>query len=192
MVIRYSNKLVLLLLLFLFSVVSQNTYAELFNTKNNKSKDTPPIAKKIGGGGISTKTKKPPSNIEESTIYHIRNMASFCIGKWENQDCIKELSSIAMDTTTNYAELLDAANKKSSMEPLKQHCAASTAALKMSVPAYAIKSAITECVNIIADINDKTAVKPNLNLYQLMVSSVMCLDKKPSCKEIETKLSSFK
>ena len=134
--------------------------------------------------------KNSYAQVASSTLLHMNNMATYCVGSWEDEACIKELSSISMDLTTGYAELLDASKQQGAMEVLKQHCAASTAALKVLVPAYAMKSAITECVNSISDISEATLIKPDLNLYQFMVISVMCLGNDPSCKDIEQQFKS--
>ncbi len=173
-----NNKITMSLLAMVFSILSmQNVNAELFNTPNKTSKTT-----------NSTKTTSPlEGNIAISN--HMKIMASFCVNHWDNEKCLKELSSLSMDLTTNYAEKLDAQKKEVQMENLKQHCAASTAALKVSVPAYAMKSAITECINIISDINDETSIKPDIDLYQLLVGSVLCLGKDLACDNIETQLS---
>ena len=138
-------------------------------------------------GAFSTVSyaEKPSAQVEASTLVHINNVASYCVGSWEEEACIKEISSVSMALATGYAELLDAGNQQKYMESLKQHCAASTAALKVSVPAYAMNSALKECANSISDISEATSISPNLNLYQLLVMSVMCLSKAKSCDMIE-------
>lgn len=174
------NKFLFLFVAFFCVALSQNVNAELFNSKKKQETPvTPPVV------------SEEKIDISAVTANHMVNMAKYCVGNWENEACIKELSSLSMDTTTNYAEALDAGNKKSAMEDLKQNCAAATAALKISVPAYAMKSAITQCVNSIYDINNTTLIKPDLNLYQLLVGSVMCLGKDIACENIEASLLSI-
>lgn len=194
MVRKYS----LLFVILLGSIASQHASAELFNTKHNKQAS--PVSKKVEGNtsNRSSSTRahkslgKSMPNLTQVVVSHMKNISSSCLGSWETQICLKELSSVSMSMATNYAERLDASNNKPSMEPLKQHCAASTAAIKIEVPAYAMKSAITECVNTVSDINDKTSISPNINLYQILVGSVLCLGKDISCNDFEAQLSKFK
>ncbi len=51
-----------------------------------------------------------------------------------------------------------------------------------------MQSALTECVNTISDVSKATQVKPNLNMYQLAVGTVLCLDGNDACNKIEAQL----
>ncbi len=174
-------------------LISQDVTAELFNSKHKKpTEDSEPTLVPDPISDVKKTPEKQEVFVEGVALSHMNNMASYCVSDWEKESCLKELSSVSMSMATNYASKLDAANKKDAMETLKQHCAASTAALKISVPAYAMKSALTECINNVFDISAATLIKPDLTLYQLMTSSVMCLGKEPSCKNIEERLLSIK
>ncbi len=184
---KYLN-ILLILIMFIGTVAWQNAEAELFNSRNKNEREAQPSLS-------SDKEKIPPVKSEalpNDVAGHVANVTSYCVGKWESEACLKELSSVSMDMAVNFAENLDAKKEHGAIELIKQHCSAPTAALKISVPAYAMKSAITECVNSVADINEATSVKPDLNLYQLLVGSVLCLDKDPACADIEKQLSSTK
>ena len=167
-------------------VLMQGAQAELFNTKHkNNTPQVSPAKKKQ-----TTPAKGTPVKVNGVVAGHMKNMGAYCADHWERETCLKELSSLAMDMVSEYGALLEIEKKEAAKETLKQHCAASTAALKVSVPAYAMRSAITECANTISDIHGKTSVKPDLNLYQLFVGAALCLGDEPSCKEIEQTLKS--
>ena len=116
---------------------------------------------------------------------HVKAVTSACVKKWEDQACMKVLASMNVTLASTYAESLHNSNKRSYMEQLKNHCAASTAALQVSVPAYAMRSAMTECVNSMTTISQQTSVFPNPSLSQLAVSAVLCIAKNKVCSEIE-------
>lgn len=116
---------------------------------------------------------------------HVKAVTSACVKKWEDQACMKVLASMNVTLASIYAESLHNSDKRSYMEQLKNHCAASTAALQVSVPAYAMRSAMTECVNSMTTISQKTSVFPNPSLSQLAVSAVLCIAKNKVCSEIE-------
>lgn len=174
-----------LLAVLLFSFMIQSANAELFNSRKKTSQED---------AVVKSEAIKPAPQIDIITSGHIKSLASLCVNNWESEGCLKELSALSMDMTVNYAEKLDAQDnqtkKEAEMESLKQHCAASTAALKISVPAYAMRSAITECVNTVSDLNKDTAIKPDVNLYQLLVGSVLCLSKDLTCENLEKQLHS--
>lgn len=157
--------------------------SELYNKSRSDSNNSQPKAKAYNNSSVE---------LDTIVLEHVNNMRSQCLGGWEKQGCIKAMSYIAMDIATSYADSLHKAKKEDAMEDLKQHCAASTAAIKIEVPAYAQNSAITECVNIIADIHDKTLIQPNINLYQLLIGSVWCLSEDQSCTVFEQQISQIK
>lgn len=117
-----------------------------------------------------------------------KQIAGVCPENWENQDCLKALSESNLSMVSNYAETLDKAGHKDQLEPLKQTCAASTAAAKGAYPAEAMKSAFTECANSIYDITTKTSLTPDQSHYQLLVAGILCLNKDAQCKLLETSL----
>lgn len=114
--------------------------------------------------------------------------AQHCNRGWSSQECMKTLSEASLVMTSRYAEDLDSKGHGNYLEELKNHCAASTAATKVTVPASAQRSAIVECVNHIVDISDSTGINPDPNFYQLMVGSVFCFDKQATCAIIEQSL----
>ncbi len=131
-------------------------------------------------------------DISSTAISHVKNVSSKCLGNWKKQECAKEISAASMSMVTNYAKLLSDSGNKQYMEKLKQHCAASTAALEVDVPVYAMKSALVECINSIFDITEEALVKPDLTLYQLLIAAVTCIGEGKACKDVEASLRSFR
>lgn len=129
---------------------------------------------------------------EQPTINHVTNVSRACIGHWEKQSCLQSVSSTALTLTAKYAETLNQKGQDQAIEYLKEYCAAATAATKGEYPAEAMRSAYTECVNIIADLSDKTGMKPNPEYYQLLVGAVLCLNKNKNCTYVEQGLSKYK
>lgn len=112
-----------------------------------------------------------------------------CKGSWQEKTCVQALSALSRDITVDYNSKLVDAQKQNFQEPLKQNCAATTAALKQDVPAYAQKSAMTVCLNAIADIFQASGVKPDLNLYQMAVQTIPCQEKTGNCEAFESPIS---
>ncbi len=111
-------------------------------------------------------------------------------GKWETQACLTELGTLSFATTTTYADKLQKINSnEATLEKLKQECAASTAPMQGEYPAYAVTSAMTVCANTIYDLSVETGQKPDPDLYQLLVGSIMCLNKQANCIGIEQQLA---
>lgn len=197
---------------FVISIASYgaSVEAKLFNTvksKTERSKVNQESSESDGGGyGVGKKERDENRGSQEDikeqiqedikklnmrSLSHIRSIRDACIPRWDGQGCMKSLSALNMETASFYAESLDAsgrADSDSQLETLKEHCAASTAALKVDVPAYAMQSAMTECVNTISDIVDETTVKPDVSMYQLMVGAILCLGKDTKCNFIEGQL----
>lgn len=125
------------------------------------------------------------------SIQHAKIVSKACIGNWESQPCLKAVSESALVFAANYGAKLKRRGKSKSMETLKQHCAAATAASQGEYPAYAMQSAYTECANIIYDISEETKVTPDQSHYQLLVAPVLCLSKARECKGIESGLKKY-
>ena len=123
---------------------------------------------------------------------HTSNIATACVGHWETQDCLRAVSESNIVMVSNYAESLKQSGNGQSMEPLKQQCAASTAASKDEFPAYAMQSAFTECANAIYDISSGTGISPNQSHYQLLVGSVLCLSNDPRCAALESQMAAYR
>lgn len=145
-----------------------------------------------------TKTKnqvfnpKKPKNktlsskeIDKIVIIHTQEIGAYCIGAWQSQKCMKALSSSNLSLASLYAEKLELGGKKKSQDALLENCSASTAATKVDVPAYAMKSAMTTCANAIYDITEATKIKPNLTHFQLMVEPIFCLGGEERCEKFE-------
>ncbi|MGH1403694.1 MAG: hypothetical protein ACRBDL_05580 [Alphaproteobacteria bacterium] len=120
---------------------------------------------------------------------HIHSVNKQCVGQWEKQICMKALSEASMAMASKYAERLNQSGNGNQMEPLKQGCAASTAAMKVNVPAYAMKSALTECANTVSDVVDTTGVQPDINLYQILIAGVLCIGKDQQCAMLEAQFA---
>jgi len=74
----------------------------------------------------------------------------------------------------------------------EQSCAASTAHREQAFPAYAMKSAFIECVNIISDLSEQTGVAPDVNHYQLLLLPALCLEKDKRCGPMEKGLRQYR
>lgn len=114
-----------------------------------------------------------------------RSVARSCLRGWESQQCLEALSGSALVLTANYAAALEKAKKTTYTEQLKNHCAASTAAMEGHYPAEAMNSAFTECANTIYDISEASGIPPDLSHYQILVGGVLCLSGQPQCASIE-------
>lgn len=123
--------------------------------------------------------------IKPQVMAHAKKIASICPGSWEHQNCLEAVSASNITLASNYAQALDDAGKSNQLEPLKQLCAASTAATKGEYPPEAMNSAFTECANGIYDISRKSGVKPDQSNYQLLVAAILCLNKDPQCQMLE-------
>jgi len=127
-----------------------------------------------------------------ASTQHAKIVSKACLGKWETQSCLKAVSDSALVMISNYAAKLKKNGKGSSLETLKEHCAASTAASNGEYPADAMVSAYVECANIISDINDATGLMPDQSHYQLLVGPVLCIRKDRRCAAIEEGLRKYR
>ena len=129
--------------------------------------------------------------VSPQVMSHAVKIAKTCPDHWEKTACTEAISNSNMDMVVNYATALEKAGHKASLEPLKEHCAAATAIPEENIPAYAFQSAYTECVNSIYDISQKTKVTPDQSHYQLLVGSVLCLNKAPECAGLEKQMQVY-
>lgn len=118
-------------------------------------------------------------------------MAQTCPGSWKSGACLKNISESVLYLAAGYAADLQKSGNSQAIETLKQKCAAATAATSQDVPAYALESALTECVNNIYGIQQDTGVNPDADLYQLAVVSTLCLKNDPKCKGLENQLLQY-
>lgn len=182
--ISKSNYLILssFAVIFATCLLPVSVNAQLFNSSKEKTNDVyNPVPKSQNQPAQSVTSSK----MDNVVLGHVKTVTLSCVQKWEDQGCMKALSSMNMTFASTYASTLQNANKKSYTERLKNGCAASTAALKVVVPAYAMRSAMVECVNVMSDIADKASVRPDPSLSQLSVGAILCLGKDKSCKKIE-------
>lgn len=114
------------------------------------------------------------------------SVADACPGNWESPECLRATSQSALVLISQYGASLEHEGQEHAKEPLKEECAASTAATQENgIPAYALKSAYTVCLNKITDIADETGVKPDPSYLQLMVGAIWCMDRNPQCAMVE-------
>jgi len=140
-------------------------------------------------GALSTSTGAIAQQVTPQVMAHAKQIASICPGSWEQQNCLKAVSESNITLASNYAESLDNSGKSNHIEPLKQLCAASTAATKGEYPPAAMNSAFTECANGIYDISQKSGVAPDQSNYQLLVAAILCLNKDPQCDLLERSMT---
>tara|TARA_Y100000588_G_scaffold157103_1_gene171069 strand:- start:97 stop:600 length:504 start_codon:yes stop_codon:yes gene_type:complete len=120
-----------------------------------------------------------------------REISKSCPHQWEEQACLSDVSASALVLAANYAGDLQSNGMIGAVEQIKQHCAAATAATQGTYPAYAMKSAFTECANKIYDVSEQTSIKPDLSHYQLLIGAIWCMNKDSQCKTIEDQLGAF-
>jgi hypothetical protein len=118
-------------------------------------------------------------------------VAKACLSNWQAPGCLKAVSGGALVLASNYGVALQQGGHAGEAEQVKQHCAASTAATQGNYPAYAMKSAFTECANTITDIAGKTGVQPDPAQFQLLVGPTLCLSGDPRCSAVETGLKAY-
>lgn len=179
----------LTLSIMICATFSTNAQSYTAMPDSGKSKNiTPPNQPSIQGqqGKVAPNQKLVPT-IKEIARDIVKNCNG---GKWETQSCLTELGTLSFATTTTYADILQKANSpEAALEKLKQECAASTASMQGEYPAYAVTSAMTVCANIMYDLSVETGQKPDPDLYQLLVGSIMCLNKQANCVGIEQQLA---
>ncbi len=142
-------------------------------------------------GSFAAVSAKSPPPLTAKEKKYVRAVAENCSGQWQEQPCLATLARVSKHVTSYYAEDLHKKGRKGRLEPLKQGCAASTAAEKMEVPVYAMKGAMTVCANTISDITEATGISPNVNLYQLVIAGVLCLANDPQCPALEGRLQAL-
>ena len=124
--------------------------------------------------------------------YALRVAQSCLNNQWESPACLKQVSESTLVMASNYGSALQENRKISHSKQVEQKCAAATAATKQEYPAYAMRSAYTECANALSDIADATGMMPDLSQYQLLIGAVQCLDKSTACIAVEQGLGHFR
>jgi hypothetical protein len=119
------------------------------------------------------------------------NLASNCLGNWNSQGCLQVVSQSNLAMASEYGSALEQSGKKAAAESIKQHCAASTAATQGEFPAYAFKSAFTECANTMSDVFDQTQMAPDSNRFQVLLGAIWCMDGAQQCVNVENGLKPF-
>ncbi len=125
-------------------------------------------------------------------VPEIRNVAIFCHERWEHKRCYKVLSELSATVKGKFSGTLNHAGvEEQYREPLNNGCADAISARQIEVTRETMHDAMSQCVYVISDINAKTTLKPDVNMYQLMVGSVFCLKGDPACKHIDNQLAAF-
>ena len=130
--------------------------------------------------------------VDQNVLRHAAGIASFCPGQWESDKCLKAVSLSNKDMGVMYAARLDAAGKKDSVEAVKNVCAAASVTeeeVEEEVPAYAFRSAYTECANGLYEISQATGIQPDPTHMQILISAVYCLNEAPQCAAIEKSMA---
>lgn len=126
------------------------------------------------------------SDVPKIIAVHVKDMGAKCPSAWQSKGCIVAMANSNLTLASVYAELLQNGGQSDSTNALKEHCAASTAAIQVEVPAYAMKSAMTECANTITDISEATGITPDPTHYQLLIGGIFCLeDGNANCPAVE-------
>lgn len=146
------------------------------------------LAGVIGLISIGTAAAKPDA-LTTQQFGHVTAIHESCVQNWGDQSCMQSISATSKDMLEAYAVALEKSGHKAQVETVKNQCAATTAAAKTKVPAYAMKSALTECANTISDVVAEVTVQPDLVLYQLLVGSIFCLGKEEPCPVFEKGIS---
>mgnify|MGYP006293828239 CR=1 FL=1 len=119
-------------------------------------------------------------------------ISNACITNWEDPACMAALSDNVIVLASDYAsKLKDVGYGEDVLEALKQGCAAATAANTQEVPAEAMRSAMTECANLIASISEQSGIKPDQSLYQLLTYPILCYEGNSLCSVFELQLDAF-
>ncbi len=141
---------------------------------------------------IVAPSKAYASEASEEAVFFAQTLSVSCLQQWDQAKCLTNISQAALILAANYAGDLESKGMIGAVEQIKQNCSAATAGTKGNYPAYAMKSAFTECANIIADVAEQTNIKPDLSHYQLLINSIMCLNKDRSCPAIEQQLQAYR
>lgn len=126
-----------------------------------------------------------------TSVQFAQSVARACVSDWAAQKCLSAVSDSSMVMLSNYGADLQNRKMNTAAETLKQHCAATTAASQQNVPPYAMRSALTECANTIADLAASTGIQPDPSHYQLLVAPLLCLGADPACAEITAQMKLY-
>lgn len=195
---------------FVIVLCSASAYADIYNRQSTPSSQifNSPKSQKEKDTGQETKSnvkesgrEKDPSHSSKQNSAPSQNAdlpdvniniypyyvgaAQNCLGTWSSQKCMQILSSSAMALTKDYAYSLNKGGQTTHLEPLRQNCAASTAATRVDVSPKVQRSAIGTCVNHIATVYEQTNIRPHPDLYQLLAGAVFCFDKNSACVIVE-------
>ncbi len=141
--------------------------------------------------GANAQKSFAQNEVSPEVMQYARDISSHCVKQWDKPVCLSEVSQATLILAANYAGDLQSSGMIGAVEQIKQHCAAATAATQGDYPAYAMKSAFTECANKIYDVSEQTSIKPDLSHYQLLIGAIMCLNKDRNCSSIEQQLGAY-
>lgn len=162
--------------------------------KKKVGKEKEPLGTQQTAKEMPKETQKPPRDVsvDKDFAKDTASIAAACPRDWESEPCLKATSQAAMVLISQYGASLQQGGYEDAMEPLKQECAASTAATQQDgIPAYAMKSAYTVCANKIGEIAESTGVKPDPSYFQLIFATIICMDKQPQCERMEESIVNF-
>jgi len=187
----------------IFTIIAVSASAQIYLRKDGEAQSPsaavpqqavkPSTAQKPVQNQATPQATPKESAPSQGALNNARNVANTCLGgKWESQPCLKAVSQNNLVMASEYSDVLGRSGKAQEAEFVKQKCAASTAASKEQFPAYAMRSAFTECVNAIPSVASATGVVPDQSQFQLLVAAIQCLDKTDACAAIEQSLAQYK
>jgi hypothetical protein len=124
-------------------------------------------------------------------LHYASKIAKTCPQNWSANACLSSVSESTLVLTANYAQALQNEKQIPSVETLKQDCAAATAATRGQYPAYAMKSAFTECANTMSTLAENTGIVPDVSHYQLLLGAIWCLGNDRRCVWVEQGLKKY-
>jgi hypothetical protein len=145
----------------------------------------------LASAPVQAQTPAQTPAADGQTLQFAGKIAGACLDHWEAPSCLSAVSESNMALLSNYGAALQNGGYAAEAEQLKQHCAATTAASQETVPAYAMRSALTECANTITDISGKTGVQPDPSHYQLLLAPLLCLSADPRCAPIAEQMKAY-
>ncbi len=128
------------------------------------------------------------NSVSQAVRSYAQKISRVCPGNWEAYPCLQAVSESTLVMAANYAGALKNRGYTAAVEKIKNHCAAATAAREREFPAYAMKSAYTECANMIYDVTEETGLKPDQSHYQLLVGPILCMSDDWRCETLEDQM----
>ena len=121
----------------------------------------------------------------------VQAVLAACPADWSAQPCLKAVSGANLVMAANYGSSLQQSGQAAAAESVKNHCAASTAATQGNFPAYAFRSAFTECANTLTDLAQQTGKAPDPVLFPVLVDATLCLSGDQRCAAMTQQLQGY-